>query len=156
MSNAESIWMLQRNHTVLLEENIGVSIPNKKAGPALLQKPSIRRAVALDSLPSRQACAISWAPTGYPAKKPSNSKDSVPAGILHSFPIGRRNEMFCPNRQLLIIPDKIKKGYREGITVRIHSSTPILAELTAVFPSRIMTNIQMAVIKPVSNDFIFI
>lgn len=122
------------------------SIPNIKAGPALLQNPNILSASLLDKI------FISWlwethcAPIGYPPRRPINRMDSEPFGILQNLPSGRNSfNSFCAIAPFKYV-QMTKKGKREGITTCTHNAIPAFA---AVAISLLMVII---VIKTAANS----
>lgn len=112
-------------------------MPKIKAGPALLQNPSIRCASVFVRQPLRYASDTDCAPTGYPPKKPMRSSDSAPVGIPQSFPKGVRKGIFVPVTAFVRRMDSTKKGSNDGITVRMHMSMLSAAPYIAVLLSRI-------------------
>ena len=106
------------------QSDMAAAMPNRNAGPALLQKESSRSASGFVSCPLRNAAATFCAPTGYPPRNAGISRDSAPSGIPNSRPKGRRTAKELPSRELVSRMDSTKKGNSEGITVRRHSSMP--------------------------------
>ena len=106
------------------QSDMAAAMPNRNAGPALLQKESSRSASGFVSCPLRNAAATFCAPTGYPPRNAGISRDSAPSGIPNSRPKGRRTVKELPSRELVSRMDSTKKGNSEGITVRRHSSMP--------------------------------
>ena len=114
---ALTIWIPHNAHGAHHSENRVAAIPNKNAGPQLLQKAKSRRASACVSCPDAKAWLTHWAPTGYPPRKPAIRRDSAPSGIWHSRRIGRKNGIRCPTRDVVSRTEKRKNGNRDGITV---------------------------------------
>ena len=130
-------------HTVLLSNNMD-TIPNINAGPALLQKDSIRWACSLRMTELRKAECTVAAPTGYPPKNPKSRRDSAPSGIWQILESGRKRGLLTPPSRLLIIADRKKKGKSEGIMVFKLISTPSWAERMVGSASKISSIIQSA------------
>lgn len=151
---ADTMWIVQSNSGVDFCVNKGDNIPKIKAGPALLQKPSILRASSLVRAWFLYACAILCAPTGYPPRNPRRSNDSLPLGILQSFPNGRRRGMLAPKLTELMIAENIKKGNKEGIIVYKHKVMPSFAPFKDVCASIIKINIMTEERIPISNRFL--
>ena len=123
-NNAPTMWMPHSAHAIHRRGNMAAAMPNRNAGPALLQKESSRSASGFVSCPLRNAAATFCAPTGYPPRNAGISRDSAPSGIPNSRPKGRRTAKELPSRELVSRMDSTKKGNSEGITVRRHSSMP--------------------------------
>lgn len=138
---APARWIIHRTQGITAEGKNWETTPNRNAGPALLQKASILSAWDLVREPLLYAELTAWAPTGYPPKTPISSSDSAPAGMPYNRPRGFRKKRDCPERELVSIEEIIKKGNREGMTVRIQRSIPVLAPSTAVWLSRIRISI---------------
>ena len=96
VNNAEKIWISQRMTPIHIDENCGAIMPKMNAGPALLQYPikqfAVRRSITL----LWYALAISWAPTGYPPKKPKSKIVSAPDGIFKCLKIFANPGNFMP------------------------------------------------------------
>ena len=112
-------------------------MPKMKAGPALLQKPSIRRASLAVSCPFCHAWVTHRAPTGYPPINPTNSSGAAPSGILQRRHMGHKNRKLMPKVDSVRTVDRIKKGNRDGITTFRHRSIPSATPAKAVMESRI-------------------
>lgn len=138
---AERIWMPHRTHGIHHHENLPAAMPNRKAGPALLQNPSILLALFVESLPSCHAAEIHCAPTGYPPSNPTASKLSAPMGIPQIRPRGRRKTDEPPPMLDVSIMERMKKGRRDGITTLRHKSIPSAAPDKAVWLSIINISI---------------
>lgn len=132
-----------------------VPIPNRKAGPALLQKGSIRAASCWDRFPEQRASAMLCAPTGYPPNNPIRYRYSVPLGMCIHRQRGRIKGIDTPLRELVSRIDRSKKGNRDGITVRKHSVTPSAAPANAVLVSKIKISIPTPAVN-IDNNFPFI
>ena len=142
---ADMMCMSHTTKAIPNDEKALPSIPNIKAGPALLQNPNNRAASFLLIFPFAKDSAISLAPTGYPPKSPVNIILSQPDGILqilhNCVNIGMRTFLkIFNNAELSTI-----KGNREGINVFIHNSIPSDAPNNAVVGNK--TNIAIANIK---------
>ena len=146
--NALAICIAQRYQDILAFVKIVDTIPNINAGPALLQKPSIRLAAVLDSFPEKYAFEMIFAPIGYPPRSPNNKIDSAPVGILQRLLIGCRMRIFFPENVVIIIPESIIKGNNAGMTVFRHSAIPSSAPSITVFVSSIIIAIATQHIAP--------
>ena len=121
----------------------------------MLQKASSRSASRRGSWPLRKTAVTLWAPTGYPPKKPEISRASVPTGIPHSRPRGRKTGSATPERELVSRIDRTKKGNSDGTTVFRHSSMPSVPPASAVFPSKIRISIPKHAPRPAKSGFRF-
>ena len=131
--------------------NCRATMPNKKAGPGRLQKPSRISPSRRFSCPRCTAWATQAAPAGYPPSSAGISSDSAPFGRPNSFPMGDNIRSFRPMSRAVSSMERHRKGSREGITAVRHSSTPWLAPCMAVFPSRIMPSIPSASSTPTKH-----
>jgi hypothetical protein len=141
---------------VKLLPNPGYNIPNRKAGPALLQKDSILVASDLFSVLFMYALYMAAAPTGYPPIKPSRSNASVPSGILQIRPIGLNARIFVPKSTSFKIAERKRKGNKEGITARKQISITCSVAMNAVLVSKINRIIAIAVIERATVRPLFI
>jgi hypothetical protein len=82
-----------------------------------------------------------------------SNNDSAPVGIRKRVDKGLRIEE--PVRELVSRAENTKNGNSDGITVRIHSSTPSCALLTAVLESSI-SNAMAHAHSAMGNNFLFI
>lgn len=130
-------------------------MPNKKAGPALLQNASMRCAVCGESCPALYASAIPCAPTGYPPRNPDISSGSAPVGIPHNWPILPKKGSWNPDNVLFSKIDSTKNGNKDGMTVIRQSCTPLCAPARAVFPSKINISIPKQAPRPARSVFCF-
>lgn len=153
--SALSSWIIQSIHAYPGDGNCDATMPKRNAGPALLQKQSIRWACIFDSCPVLYAAATHWAPTGYPPRKPVTKSVSLPSGIRQILPRGRSMLQWIPDRDPVMRMDRIKKGKSEGITVCMHSVIPSCAPCRAVFPSRIKSSIPIAAQIPEIKFLLF-
>lgn len=131
------IWMLIRSHGAHHWGNIAAEMPNRNAGPQLLQKQSSRRASRFDKTPLRCASAIHCAPVGYPPNRPVMKIYSAPFGSRQSRPKGRNSRSLHPATDADSRLDRKKNGNRDGINVPIHRMIPSNAPCRAVLLSRI-------------------
>ena len=137
--SVERICIPHSTHGAHQSANSVAINPKRNEGPALLQNPSKRCAVGFESAPCRYASLTAWAPTGYPPKNPSIRRDSLPAGIPHSFPSGRKKGILLPIKVPLMMEENTKNGNNAGTTVYRHNWTPSPMPLSAVLESKIKT-----------------
>lgn len=145
---ALAMWIPHRSHASHHRLNCAATIPNRNAGPQLLQNASILWASSLCRLPFSAAWLMHWAPTGYPPNRPASRMDSAPSGMWHRRHTGLRTQILLPIKDAVSRIDRKKKGSREGITVRTHKSIPLRAPATAVLVSSISSPIPTAAAMP--------
>lgn len=117
------------------------------AGPALLQKAIILAACSLESMPCLYSCAVFCAPIGYPPRKLTARRDSVPFGTLHKAVSGLRTGRACPARDDVRKIDSMMNGKRDGINVAMHKFRPsdaprrtfLLSSIKISMPAAAMT-----------------
>jgi len=152
--SAPAIWIPQSAKTYPMCGNKAPSIPNKKAGPALLQKPSSREASSLEILPDRKAAAAACAPAGYPPRNPAIRMHSVPLGMEHIFRTGFIKTAEEPRKACVNKFVRRKKGNRDGTTQFRQNVMPRCIPWMAVCPSRISTRIPAAEKNPLHIFFL--
>lgn len=151
--SVERICIPHSTHGAHQSANSVAINPKRNEGPALLQNPSKRCAVGFESAPCRYASLTAWAPTGYPPKNPSIRRDSLPAGIPHSFPSGRKKGILLPIKVSLMMEENTKNGNNAGTTVYRHNWTPSPMPLSAVLESKIKTAMENIAKMPVRYGF---
>ena len=122
-------------------------IPNIKAGPALLQKESILAAWLFDNAPSLCACAMLFAPMGYPDSNPLNKYISAPLGRFNKYRILLGRGRHLPSKDDDSIAIIIIKGNNDGIITDKQRSTPCFAPSKASLLSNINAKIDNKNIK---------
>jgi len=134
---AERIWIPQSCQSIHLFGKLFIKIPNRKAGPALLENASILSASALDMCPFSHSSDTAFAPTGYPLRMPVRKIPTEPGEIPMTLPIGLHIGKADTRMAVVSMLDSTKNGKIDGIMLCKHRSAADCPAIRAVLESRI-------------------